>query len=409
MLRQRNDAKICSITQRKELSPRRKPYFVALHSVRQAHLGYRKMRKNTPKTAGGKWLLRYRWEGRYKERAFAQCDDDGLPSNGNTIQSFEQAVKSATVLYSTLTAAESLNGERQFTVGDCMSAYLSSLESEGKPIDDALWRINTHIDPYLKDFLCAELDAETLRHWRDDLAKQPPRVRSSIACKRPTYRKVDMSDPEVIRKRQATVNRTLTVLRAALNLAFENDLIDSDMAWRKVCGFKGVDASRSRCLKPDEINRLLNACPPDFGELVRGALLSGCRYGELRNAVVNDFDRSNGILTVPNSKSGNVRRVILTETGASFLANISAGRRGTEQLFRRADGNPWGPGHQNRRMQAACAKGKIAPPTTFHGLRHTYASKLIECGGPNDDRGRKPGASRYTNVRAALQSPSASL
>ena len=46
--------------------------------------------------------------------------------------------------------------------------------------------------------------------------------------------------------------------------------------------FRGADAARVHYLQADECRRLLNACPPDFRALVRGALATGCRYGELR-------------------------------------------------------------------------------------------------------------------------------
>src|SRR5262249_34589244 len=35
-----------------------------------------------------------------------------------------------------------------------------------------------------------------------------------------------------------------------------------------------------------------------------------------------------------------------------------------------------------REMRAACAGGAISPPATFHTLRHTYASHLVQEGVP---------------------------
>jgi integrase len=45
--------------------------------------------------------------------------------------------------------------------------------------------------------------------------------------------------------------------------------------------FANVDGARVRWFTKDECARLLNAYPPDFRRLVRAALLTGCRYGEL--------------------------------------------------------------------------------------------------------------------------------
>jgi hypothetical protein len=48
-----------------------------------------------------------------------------------------------------------------------------------------------------------------------------------------------------------------------------------------VRAFREVDAARLRYLSDDEARRLTNVCLPDFRSLVTGALLTGCRYGEL--------------------------------------------------------------------------------------------------------------------------------
>ena len=60
------------------------------------------------------------------------------------------------------------------------------------------------------------------------------------------HRKVEGEDAD--RARRASVNRKWTVLRAALNRAFEDDKCESDKAWRKVKPFKSVDKARVRYL-----------------------------------------------------------------------------------------------------------------------------------------------------------------
>ena len=111
-----------------------------------------------------------------------------------------------------------------------------------------------------------------------------------------------------IRARRATANRNLTVLKAALNHAWQGGKITgSDEAWRKVKPFRGADAARVRYLQIDECTRLLNACEPDFRRLVRGALVTGARYGELCRADVRDFNPDSASLLVRESKGGKPR------------------------------------------------------------------------------------------------------
>jgi integrase len=105
--------------------------------------------------------------------------------------------------------------------------------------------------------------------------------------------KARSDDPEAARKRRATANRTLTILKAALNRAWREGTIASDSAWRRVEPFEGADAARVRYLTIAEAERLINAADKESGfrVLVRGALATGARYGELAALRVEDFTR----------------------------------------------------------------------------------------------------------------------
>ena len=103
--------------------------------------------------------------------------------------------------------------------------------------------------------------------------------------------------PEAIRRRRATANRVLTILKAALNEAYHEGRIPINEAWQRVKAFRKVDSARIRYLTDDEARRLVNACPVDFRALVVGGLMTGCRYGELAALVVEDFNVDSGTLT----------------------------------------------------------------------------------------------------------------
>jgi integrase len=144
--------------------------------------------------------------------------------------------------------------------------------------------------------------------------------------------------------------------------------------------FREVDVPRVRYLSRDEARRLVNACSGDFRSLVRGALMSGCRYGELRFLRVEDFDAAAGTIRIRESKGGKPRSIPLTDEGRELLETLTAGRTGGEHVFRRADGKPWEKSQQKRRMRDACATAKIEPEIRFNDLRHTYASLLAQRG-----------------------------
>jgi integrase len=106
----------------------------------------------------------------------------------------------------------------------------------------------------------------------------------------------------------------------------------------------------------DECRRLLQGCDPKFGALVRAALETGARYGELTRLVVADFNADVGTVTIGQSKSGKPRHVVLTEDGIAFFKAACKGRSPSEPVFLKDNGSPWGKSHQLRPMAAACKR-----------------------------------------------------
>jgi integrase len=121
---------------------------------------------------------------------------------------------------------------------------------------------------------------------------------------------------------------------------------------------------------------------PDFRALVRGALATGCRYGELARLEVRDFNRDAGTLVVRESKSTKPRHVVLDDEAVTFFESVTAGRRGDERIFHRAAGGAWGKSHQARPLLAACRAARVEPAASFHILRHTWASHRVMKGAP---------------------------
>jgi hypothetical protein len=77
-----------------------------------------------------------------------------------------------------------------------------------------------------------------------DVAAAPPRLRTRLGRKQNVRDTLD--DPEALRRRRATANRILTVLKAALNHAWRESKVASDDAWRRVTPFREADAAPTR-------------------------------------------------------------------------------------------------------------------------------------------------------------------
>jgi integrase len=271
--------------------------------------------------------------------------------------------------------------EKHYGVDDCMRDYLAHLARERKVSLDhpRMARVSATVAAFILPQLgpreCARLQHGMVRDWRDKLATAPPRVRSKLG-QGVKHREFNPKDSEAVRKRQASVNRVLSVLKAALNLAKAEKRIPTDEAWRDVKPFRRVNAAKVRFLTLPEATALVGACEADFADLVRGALLTGARCGELTQMLLNEFSESQEWVYVRESKNGEPRHVSLNPAGVAFFRGLCAGRKPSERIFVKANGKPWGASEQKRPMDTACAMAKVEG-VTFHILRHSYASHSL--------------------------------
>lgn len=271
--------------------------------------------------------------------------------------------------------------EGPYTVDHAIKDYLKAYERRGgRARYSARRTAEVHVLPSLGNVAVSKLTAKRLEDWHQSLAEKPPRLRTKPGRKQ-NERRVDKS-PEGVRRRRATANRILAVLKAALDHACKSHRVVNDDAWRHVKPFKAVDTARVRYLNADECVRLVNACDPGFRNLVRGALLTGCRYSELTSMNAPDSNPDAGVVTVRTSKAGKPRHVVLTDEGQALFSLLTAGKSGDELIFVRPDGGRWGQAHQLRPMIYACKRAQIRPAISFHILRHTHGSTLAMRGVP---------------------------
>ncbi len=239
-----------------------------------------------------------------------------------------------------------------------------------------------HVLPQLGERKIGDLTPAMIRAWHRRLATAPARRRTAATAPQRRVRELPPDDADAHRARRATANGVMTLLKAALNLAWREGKASKDDAWRRIRAFQKVQAARVRYLTANEASRLVNACPPGLRELVAAALFTGCRYQELARLRPTDVDLDADVLTVRASKGGFARTVVLTDEAARFFRQAMARRKPTDILFPRSDGAAWGKSHQFRPLRDACEAANIAPAVSLHVLRHTHASRLATRGVP---------------------------
>jgi integrase len=371
MARTIKPANLDSRTARARLKRGRQAHWQPLQAG--SHFGYHHSRIDP----AGRWLLRrYLGTNKYRLTELGLADDK-QDANGERILSFEQAQAKARAM------VETPEGDKvqRITVRQAMQRYVAHKRRLGQSVADVMSRGTAHILPTLGDLVVSELTDEKLQQWLFDMAAAPAQNRPKKG--KVQYRPEPEGD-EAIRKRRATANRVLTMLKAVLNYIYDKGHVRHRDAWgRKLKPFKEVDAPPVRYLSMAEVLIFNNGCDTEFRPLARGALESGARYSELARMAVCDFNPDSGTLAVRKSKSSKARHIILTEEGAAFFKAHCAGRSGSELMFaHREDKSPWKTAEQSRPIREANERAKLKPPITFHGLRHTWASHAVMNGVP---------------------------
>ena len=310
-------------------------------------LGYRRTAKGF-----GMWQAR-RWTPTGYTFATLGEADDLRESDGGGVLTYFQAVERARNW-----AADAAKPPPRPRY-DVLAAFEDYARTKTANLPDprsaTVWRdLRTMAKHLSGEFLARDIDTLTtaeVERWRDALAVKP-----------------------------ATKRRIYTVLAAALSNAHRLHRVGNPDTWRLVEPVKIPKARRARLFIPTEkeIAALLKACEPDFAALVRAAVITGMRYGELAALEVEDFDARKGVLALRVSKTGE-REVVLSSAAVTFFAAQTKGKLLRARIFATAEGEHWGPSMQHRRMRAATSLRAFV----FYSLRHYALSRQLAAGIPS--------------------------
>ena len=177
----------------------------------------------------------------------------------------------------------------------------------------------------------------------------------------------------------ATINRELSLLKHAFNLAMR----EWEWCTRNPVAsisFDKENNKRDRWLRKEEEAKLLPACPPWLREIVVLALHTGMRMGEIRSLEWAEVDLFRKTVTVKHSKNGEQRTIPQNETVFALLKAKMKGRSlKTHLVFHTGNHTMIDDHHLRRAFRAALKKAEIKG-FTFHDLRHTFATRLVQAG-----------------------------
>jgi len=188
---------------------------------------------------------------------------------------------------------------------------------------------------------------------------------------------------------RSTINKYIHLMNRMLSLAKTWGMVPPFNPNQEKIKTISVGDFKQRFLSEEEIARLLKACRrsshPFLSLFIRLLLLTGARKGEALGMRWCDIDFAKRIWTVPKSKNGRSRRIILSEPAIDVL---NAARKKAKHLELSVD--PRAPVFTNPKTHkpydSFYASWYIVrewaelDDVRIHDLRHTFASLLINKG-----------------------------
>ncbi len=177
----------------------------------------------------------------------------------------------------------------------------------------------------------------------------------------------------------ATINRELTTLKKAFNLARrEWEWCDDNPVCR--VSMERENNTRDRWLTAEEEMRLVNAALPWFREVVIFALNTGMRMGEITALTWAGVDLFRRTVTVFRSKNGERRTIPINQTVLVLLKHKHSKRDNTTDLVFTSQAGTALDGANIRRALASALKTSKIQDFHFHDLRHTCATRMVQAG-----------------------------
>jgi len=293
----------------------------------------------------------YYWRDgkKIEEKAGRQFQDDMTPAKANAIRS----QKINRELLSNVEVREEKHNqanEVKWTIDRLWEEYKNN-KPNLKGLKTDICRYNMHIKPYLGHKEPSELSPFDIDRIRINLIKTHA--------------------PQ-------TVKHVLVLIKRIINFGVTKQIclgLNFKIEMPKVNNIKTEDLSGEQLkLLLDVLNEEENI---EVADIMRLALFTGMRRGELFRLQWNDIDFQKGFITIRNPKGGIDQKIPLNNSARKVLENHP--RTESPYVFPGVNGNE----RVNIKWPINRIKKKAGLPKDFrplHGLRHVYASMLASSG-----------------------------
>uniref|UniRef100_UPI00405657E7 tyrosine-type recombinase/integrase n=1 Tax=Candidatus Electronema sp. TaxID=2698783 RepID=UPI00405657E7 len=293
------------------------------------------------------YYIRYRKGGKLvEEKAGRQYQDDMTPARAAGIRAERMEGREPSNREARKAAEEV---KHHWTVGKLWEEYRIQLPDEGSKTDRSRWTL--HLEQPFGD-------------------KEPGKI-SKLDIDRLRISLLKSHSPQ-------TVKHVLTLLKRIVNFGCGH-------GWIAPLAFKiempAVDNIKTEDLSPEQLQRLFKVLDETHhvaaANVMRLALFTGMRRGELFKLQWQDVDFERGFIHIREPKGGKSQKIPLNSSARELLQSIP--KQGSEYVFPARDGGPRKDiARESREIKKAAELPESFRP--LHGLRHVYATMLASSG-----------------------------
>jgi len=259
------------------------------------------------------------------------------------------------------------------TLADVWVKYLPWAKEHKKSWKDDEWNYNRHLQPRFGAKPLENISALDIE-------------RMKLELKKGTNKNGNPFTP-------ATIKHQIVLLRRLFNLAIKWQIYNGPNPVSSV-ELPKLDNMKTEYLSDDEIERLRNVLDSwpcrITASLIKFALLTGLRRGELFRLKWTDIDFEHRLITLRTPKGGKTQTIpvsgeaimVLEQTGRVALQKEAYSPEEVAEIspfvFPNVNGSPrvsirdpW---------ESIKAKAELPADFRFHGLRHSWASRMVSSG-----------------------------
>jgi len=294
------------------------------------------------------YYIRYRKDGKMiEEKAGRQFQNDMTPAKASRIR-----------------------GKR--IDGDEVSNEERRKAEEGTWSLDKIWEEYKRQNSHLKGL---KIDAYRFKkHLKPPLGHKPPSEIYTIDVDRLRLRKLKGKSPQ-------SIKLVLSLLKRIINFGVKKGLCPAPDPAKLHITIPKVDNTTTEDLAPDQLKKLLKTLDESANQpvacMMKLALYTGMRRGEMFKLKWSDIDFENEFITLRNPNGGKTESIPLNDAARGVFESLS--RTDSPYVFPGRGGKQ----RKNVTPQINKIKEDAGLPTNFrplHGLRHVYASMLASSG-----------------------------